>query len=451
MNIALVNPPGKYRYLRDYYCASIAKSNYYYPPIDFVWLSASLDRPVKIFDAVAENLSLDELLRRLKSFEPSFIFCLISGISLEEDLVFIKEIKKLPKTKLIVLGDICRAAPEALLQKYLGIDAVLTSFASTNIMDVLNSELSSTHPVPGWALRSNGDIIQEEVRYESKELKIGVPKWDIFSLINYSFPFALHQPVATVLTDYGCSFSCSFCPVGSLKFQVRELGEVIEEIDLLVRLGIRELHLRDQTFGVNKKRTSLLLEHLKVRGVSWSCFSRIDVITEELLMKMRDAGCHTIIFGIESGSYKIRKAYGKDIEEDSMDKVLQLCSRHNINTVGTFIIGLPGEGREEAFKTIQLANSLPLDYASFNIAMPRFGSGLRDSQEKTATATSDLGAEHHNERLGFMPYEEASNLVSLANRRFYFRMTYLFRKLMRIKSFKSLLNEVKIGFKLILK
>jgi anaerobic magnesium-protoporphyrin IX monomethyl ester cyclase len=449
MNIALVNPPGKYRYLRDYYCASIAKSDYYYPPIDLVWLSAALEEPFWVFDAIAENLSVSILLKELEVHQPEVIFCLISGISLEEDLQFIRSLKERLKAKIIVLGDICRVAADKLLSSCPQIDVVLKSFAVGNIREVLNNLTFTTNLVPGWAWAYEGRIVQQDEPAGPGPLRIGVPKWDKFSLGLYRFPFAQSQPVATVLTDYGCPFKCSFCPVGTLEWQLRDLEEVFKEINLISNLGIREIHFRDQTFGVDKKRTFSLLNYLAGKKIGWSCFSRIDVVNEELLQKMRGAGCHTVIFGIESGDYGLRKKYGKDMDEGLLLKTLRLCAKSKLNTVGTFIIGLPGDDKEGALKTIQLARKLPLDYASFNVAMPRFGSELRQALEESSIPQAGGNIIDNSERLGFMDAEEALQLASLANRRFYLRFSYLLKRLGKIRSFSAFLDDIKIGHRLI--
>lgn len=444
MAVAFVNPPGKYRYLRDYYCASIAKSNYYYPPIDFVWLSASLSIPLKIFDAINENISQDQVVRSLISFNPSFVFCLISGISLEEDIEFIKEIKKVLNTKIIIIGDICRVVARELLLTYSEIDAVLESFVCINIMTVLSNKFPPENPVPGWVFRFGNTIIKEVEKNETKDFKIGIPKWHLFQLEKYRFPFARRQPVATVLTDYGCPFSCSYCPVGTLKWNLRNLNEVMAEIDFLTKIGIQEIHFRDQTFGVNKNRTISLLKYIRDKKLSWSCFSRIDVVDEGLLIAMKESGCHTVIFGIESGDYDFREKYGKKITDTLLREVLNLCSRLRINTVGTFIVGLPGETKFNIIKTIKLAKSLPLDYASFNIATPRFGSKLNTNCSPAGLIISNSSSQ------GFMPYEESFKMVKLANKKFYLRPSYILKRFIKLNSLSSLTNEIKTGYNLLL-
>lgn len=447
---ALINPPGINRYIRDYYTSLIAKASYYYPPIDFVWLSASLKEPLRVFDAIAEDMSPEKLLNAIVEFEPSHIFYLLSGLSLKEDIRFIERIKGCLNVKIIAMGDICRAAPERIFSECRHIDAVLTSFAGNNVADILENYLPVKRPAPGWLFRSDTKIIKEEAGDIANKIRIGVPKWELFRLSAYRFPFALNLPVGTMLTDYGCPFRCSYCSIGTLGWQVRELDEVIDEINLLSDLGVKEIHFRDQTFGIDKDRTILIMEHLKRKKMTWSCFSRIDIVSEDMLAAMKDAGCHTIIFGIESGDYALRQKYGKGIGDDSVVRILKLCSEKKINTVGTFIIGLPGESKIEALKTIRFAQKLPLDYASFNIAVPRLGSLLRSSQEQKYRTKESINIGYELDGLDFMPKEEAVGLAAFASRKFYLRPAYILKRLLKMSSFSVLFNEVRIGYNLLI-
>lgn len=447
MNIALVNPPGTLRYIRDYYTSLIAKANYDYPPIDFVWLSASLEKPLRVFDAIVEEMSCDELVSALAEYRPSHIFYLVSGLSLKEDIQTIGKIKSRLDVRIIALGDICRTSPREVLARFPLIDAVLQSFACTDIMDIIRKDDWPKEPVPGWAFRSPSGAIVDVDGQVPRAVRIGVPKWDIFPLKSYAFPFALSLPVGTVLTDYGCPFKCSYCSIGTIGWRLRELDEVVAEIDLLQSLGIKEIHFRDQTFGADRDRTGILMRRLAERRLTWSCFTRMDIVTKESLSSMKEAGCHTIIFGIESGDHAVRQKYGKGLQDELIFRTLKMCQELGIKTVGTFIIGLPGEKEEDVVRTIRFAQQIPLDYASFNIAVPRLGSALRSSLDRTERAGTDVGYEVDG--FDFMPREEAIRWASLAARKFYLRPAYIVNRLSKMGSVASLVNECRVGCKVL--
>ena len=153
------------------------------------------------------------------------------------------------------------------------------------------------------------------------------------------------------MTDFGCAFNCSFCPIriDNLGFKVRPVDEIIKELKYLKSLGIKELYFRDQTFGANKKRAVELCNRMADKNLkfSWHCFSRVDVMNEELLDAMKESGCHTIIFGIESVNEKTLKDVQKRINAEKIKDTFTLCKKKKIRRAATFIIGLPGETEED--------------------------------------------------------------------------------------------------------
>ena len=131
-----------------------------------------------------------------------------------------------------------------------------------------------------------------------------MPRHEYFPLKEYKYAFSRDFPTAHLMTDFGCAFNCSFCPIriDNLGFKIRPVNEIIEELKYLKSIGIKELYFRDQTFGANKKRAIELCNKMIEEGLkfSWHCFSRVDVINEDLIDAMRSSGCHTIIFGMKA-------------------------------------------------------------------------------------------------------------------------------------------------------
>jgi radical SAM superfamily enzyme YgiQ (UPF0313 family) len=250
---------------------------------------------------------------------------------------------------------------------------------------------------------------------------------------------------ATVLTDFGCPFPCNYCISGHLGFKLRDLDGVVEELSFLHRLGLREIFFRDQTFGVHKERTLGLCSKLATFDppFGWVCFSRTDIVDETLLDTMKEAGCHTVIFGLESANGEILAAYGKAILKEVTEEAIASCARRGIRTLGTFILGLPGEDEDAVRSTIRWATELPLDFAAFNVATPRMGTAMRrlalaqgwtdpqrldldSSLGEPAIATESLSAE----RLAALREEAILT--------FYGRPSYIGRRMVRARSFHDL-------------
>ncbi len=91
---------------------------------------------------------------------------------------------------------------------------------------------------------------------------------------------------------------------------------------------------------------------------------------------MREAGCHRIYFGLESGDDSILKIMMKDADVHSAENAVHAAHKAGLETGAFFIIGYPGESDQSILNTIRFATALPLDYSSFTLPYPIPGTGL---------------------------------------------------------------------------
>ena len=110
----------------------------------------------------------------------------------------------------------------------------------------------------------------------------------------------------------------------------------------------------------------------------WTCETRADLITKELLVKMKSAGCETIFFGVESGSLRIQKKLNKNIDLQEVKQTFELCKEVGIQTATSFMLGIPGETVEDMNATFNYAKTLHADWCMFNIYIACPGSKLYD-------------------------------------------------------------------------
>lgn len=459
----LLNPPGTKKYFRDYFCTLVSKANYYYHPVDLVYLSGILDRAgyyLECVDAIAEGLSIEATTARIEASKPDILIYLIASPSYTEDITFLTQLKqRLPNAVFIGSGDVYREIREDGLRLHPFCDAILTDF--------------STGDLTSWLERTE-DRIFDNVIYRDKEgtvlagpekhghgfYSMPIPRWDLWPLAKYRFPFSEHQAWATLLTDFGCPFSCTFCPMSTTGYKLRDLDTVMDELRLLRALGIHELLVRDQTFGVNRVRTQELLKRIKTEfpELRWTCWSRVDLVNEEFLRALYDAGCHTLMVGLESANEDILKRYKKNTKRSQMESALGLARKIGLKTVGTFVLGLPGESEASIRETIAYACELPLDYASFNIATPRFGTtfrGLMKQQgvidltrmEFDSSRTQPAWLEEDKEE-ALLPNETIFALQREAIHRFYLRPRYLLRRLLTTKTWYQFWSQLREGYEL---
>ncbi len=445
--LLLLNPPGSRMFFRDYYCAKVSKARYYYHPVDLVYLSGSLSEhfQVSVIDAIAEKMDISTCRTKILSIGPDIVIFLSSAPSYKEDMMFISEMKALLQATIMIgTGDIFREYKEFALQENKIIDALLLDFSTQDIITYL---LSEEKTIPNIIKRDGEEIINGGEKHLSGSFDLPLPRWDLFNLKAYHFPFARKIPYASILTDFGCPFSCDFCPVSTLGYKLRSISSVIDELRILKKLGVKELYIRDQTFGVNKQRTLDLLRAITIENFKfgWTCLSRTDILDAFVLKLMKEAGCHTIMIGIESANEQFMISHNKNTTTHQTHEAISLIKKAGIRAGGFFMIGFPGETRQSINDTIDLACSLNLDYASFNIVNPRFGTSLRKTViEKGSIYENILDTESSFSKPVWKNQPVSNdNLLCLkkyAVRKFYLRPGYLFKRLLNIKTFHETKN-----------
>jgi len=217
-----------------------------------------------------------------------------------------------------------------------------------------------------------------------------MPAWDLLQPETY--PEAPHGaftrsfPTAPIIITRGCPSRCTFCSgktITGTRVRKRSVANVMKEIQHLAARGVREFHIEDENFTLDKKLALEFCESLQSSGLnmSWSLPSgvRIDTLDDELLDQMERSGCYSLALGIESGSNRTLTATRKGLTVELVRRKMELFRGRRIKVTGFFLFGLPGETLEEMEKTIELALELPLDRAQFNNFMPLPGSDIWES------------------------------------------------------------------------
>jgi anaerobic magnesium-protoporphyrin IX monomethyl ester cyclase len=351
---------------------------------------------------------------------------------------------------LIGTGDIFLERGEELLAKNPFIDVALLDFSSDDLLKYLEGSERQN-----MVVREGGEAHALPIKRGAYEkFSLPIPRHDLFLHKAYRLPF-LDRPFATVLTDFGCPFKCTFCVMSTLGYRYRDVENILEELSFIRSLDVSNIFFIDQTFRA-RRTDNLELCRAMVSGgfkFNWICYSRVDVVDEEVLLKMKEAGCHTIMFGVESGSPQILSAYRKGYTLERIRETFALCKKLGIRTVGTFIIGLPEDTEQSCRETIDLACSLDCDYASFNFAVPRSGTGLRSDAVQRGLINADIAMMDQSGSFIAMPTltlstERLKQLRRLAICRYYLRPGYLWKRLRRLSSPQELREMVYAGVSL---
>lgn len=368
--VLLLNLPALGQVHRDVGCAYTSKSDYYYPQADLLMLGAIAKKnnhDLKLIDYIFNpHLYSPEKLKQLISdFEPQHIFTLISSITLKSDLDILKNVKQYFKGKIWVCGDVVMYNTKEVIRDA---DVLVRDF--TNALDIEK------------LLDKDFDGQQVVEVSNSKEFSIGISPHELFNVKGYHNPYSLNSPTAMLLTNWGCPFGCTFCAARNVldsggldfRYKVRDTKEVIAELKYIEQLGFKEVYFRDFTFGI--PRTEDLLDQMIQHRIKlkWSCATRIDVVNEKILKKMKDAGCYLIFYGADGSDDDTLKQIGKKVKIDKLFDTVRRTKSMGIEVLTSFILGFENQKPSELQSFIM---RLKPDYLSLSILQPTIGSDMR--------------------------------------------------------------------------
>ena len=216
---------------------------------------------------------------------------------------------------------------------------------------------------------------------------------------------------------------------------------------------------------MNMQRAEAICEEIMNQGIKidWSCTTRVDLVNEKLLQKMKKAGCWLISYGVESGNPQILKNVNKGYSLKQVGDAFRLTKKVGIRTVGYFMLGLPGETEETIKETIRFSLKLDPDFVSWGITSLYPGSILYEKARKGElgkninvrytledktwhSSGSPYGDGFSIIYQGVHTREELKNYAKQANRLFYLRIPYLVKFLFKIRSWDEFTYYLKGGF-----
>lgn len=198
--------------------------------------------------------------------------------------------------------------------------------------------------------------------------EIPFPAYDLFEMNRY--------PQHRMTTSRGCPFDCVFCNSASLwtnKWRKRSVENLIAEIRLLMgKFGRKTLVFNDDSFNIDTKRViefcqSLIDEKL---NVIWSTSIRVDLLTQEMADLMHKSGCYNVSIGIESANNEVLKKMNKHNTKEKIYEGIQILRKANIDVMGQFMIGNPGDTLETVKESIAFAKNSNLTGVEFYTALP---------------------------------------------------------------------------------
>ena len=195
---------------------------------------------------------------------------------------------------------------------------------------------------------------------------------------------------AILLTSRGCPYQCVFCYTPRAfkqKVLFHSIERIIEEIERIVKKGIKKIWFADPSFSFHIERIDQLMEKILEKNFTVEIWleTRADLVNAGLLKKMNRAGVKQVAYGLESASEKVLSSLKKKISLDQIRTAIELTHQQGIDVELFTQFGLPYETFEDAMMTLSFLknNQVPIrGNSNSQQTQIYFGTELQDYHKK---------------------------------------------------------------------
>jgi len=444
-------------------------------PIHILYPASVLENAgfkVEFIDCVVEKKSrrwLDKYMKNKKS--DIYVFFTVY-LAERTDLYWRDRIRELDENAIIIF-----IGPEPTR-----IPFVVRGEPEYTMLDLIKKldKKKSLDNVLGLSFMKGPKIINNPPRHFIKDLnKLPFPARHLIRLPRAYFnPKLRGRPTTTMFTSRQCWGNCIYCIPAAYCFAreiewkkhhnvkppqtMRSPKNIYDEFKLIKKQGYKSVAIMDDNFmGAPtkdyKKRIVKICDLIKPLKMEWGCLARADQLQdEEVLKKMKDAGCVYVDIGVESFDKKVLDYVRKGIAPGEQINAIMLMKKVGIQPKINILLGASPLQNENDIKwTVHVLKMLDIDFVSFGIVAPHpsieFYKTVKKNKWFTTPSKDWEGVDPYSQGIVDFPeisHERLEMLVKWSYRAYYLRPYYIIKRLRNLKSFKELFEDIKIAFKL---
>lgn len=397
-------------------------------PLGIAYIAASLAEnaiPVEVLDLFNNPCSSGELRRVIREKMARIIGLSATTENYSNAIRIARLIKDVDPSTVVVLGGphVTFTAEETLQET--AVDVVVRQEGEFSMVELAQYYLrgrGSLERITGISFRDRaGAIIHNEPRPLIGNLdELPMPARHLFSDGRYA---TRYEPF---ITSRGCPYRCIFCSASAMsggRYRMRSAPNVIDEIVFLANQGRKRINFSDDTMTASTRRLGAicdLLARLDLE-IEWLCESRVDVLTLEILQRMRRLGCSIIQFGVESGSQQVLDQIQKGITTAQVEAAVRSAFQSGYDTIiCSFMVGHPFDTEDTVQQSIDFATKLQSTYGvevRFHVCTPYPGTHLILNKEELGVELVSRNYEDYN---FFNPVMNLKHLTQSQVRNLYF-------------------------------
>lgn len=379
------------------------------PPVGLLYVGAGLKKggyDVDVLDSPMEGyqnernsgdgyllygLDNKQTLKRIENSKPDVI-----GISLSFSSRYnntkklIQIIRNKVNVPIIVGGLHANLIANELVQSHLADYVILGEgeFRTRNLLDAIQK--TQIPNMDGVVYFDSGQVISTGIPKPILNLdKIPFPDRELIDIENYFDiglpfnPFSRSERAIQILGSRGCPMNCSFCSTKNFwgGYRSRSVENILTEIqESIEKYGVREVQFIDDNLTINRERSKSLFSKLEEYHLNWCTPNGVMVQTldEEMIKLMAKSGAYQMSFAIESGSERVRRdLIGKFVPpKEKVKKLVDIARDNGVQVHGLFVLGFPGETKEEIEASLRYPAEVGFGSVSFFNLSPLPGSRI---------------------------------------------------------------------------
>jgi anaerobic magnesium-protoporphyrin IX monomethyl ester cyclase len=306
----------------------------------------------------------------------------------------VKEVN--PNILTVTGGPHVTLASEAFLREAKDVDIVVRGEGEYTMLEIAQTfeDRKQMDKILGIAYRQSGKIRLNPPRPLIKNLdQLPYPAYNLVDMERYltlkKIGYRSFKDRAiSMITSRGCPFNCCFCAVHlhmGKDFRAHSAKYVVDHIQFVVKkFNVRNVFFEDDNLTLDIERFENICNDIISRNINigWETPNgvRADCLNRELLKKMKQSGCKSVFIGVESGDQQIlNNVICKSLDLNRVVEFAKDAKEIGLKTGAFYIIGFPGETKENMQKTVDFALRLKREYdvgMHLFVATPSFGTRL---------------------------------------------------------------------------